>query len=411
MPDAPGVTDRLGVRPVPLYVVQPELAARVAAPPYDTLTPAAAAAAAADPLNFLNVLRAPPDNDGAASVPVGGDSDALRRLLRDGVFVAAMSPRFAWYRLATDGHSQTGLIAEVAVADYDAGRIVRHEHTRADREEQLAAYQQTVAADASPVALAYRPDERMDELMRRATAGPPHLRFTSDDGVEHSLWTTQDDDLIADACRAAGALRRLYITDGHHRFAAASRVAAARRAAGSGPDAPDQWLLAALFDGDQLRILPFHRSVTRPRELTTAQLLARLATRVDVEPLDPPQPPARPHTFSAWVDGDWYRLTVPADAVGTGPLAGLDVAVLHEQLLIPILGVTEPRFDPRLHYPAGGPQDVAAHCERERAIGFMVRAPSMAQLMAAADAELVMPPKSTLFSPKIRSGIILRLTA
>ncbi|HSJ44487.1 MAG TPA: DUF1015 family protein [Euzebyales bacterium] len=399
-------TDRLGIRPAHLHVVEPALAARVAAPAFDTLPVEERMARAADPLSFLNVLRAPEGVEHLAR-----NRRALERLLADGVFTDGTGPRFAWYRLATDDHVQTGLVAEVAIQDYDEGRIVRHEHTRAEREEDLAAFQRRVAADGSPVAVAYRADRHMRAHARRATARPPHLQFTSDDGVEHTLWTAAGTDEVRAIRAAAARLPRLYVTDGHHRFAAASRMAAAGRAEGSGQDAADQWLLAALYPDDELRILPFHRAVARPRGPTTSDLLSALATHVHVTLLERPVPPDDPRMFTAFVDGDWFRLVVPSDTVDVDPLDALAVSVLQEHVLAPVFGVHEPRIDPRLTYVAGDADAVASHCRRHRAVGFMLRATTMHELMTIADADAVMPPKSTLFSPKPRAGIVLRLIA
>lgn len=399
---------QLGVRPAQLHIVDPTLAARVAAPAYDMLAVGESRVATLDPLNYLTVLRAPPEGV-EPQVALRDNRDTLERLLRDGVFATTPGRRFAWYRLTSGGYTQTGLVTEVAIGDYDCGRIVRHEHTSAQREAQLAVYQQIVAADASPVSLAYRADPVMRELRDRATTGPPHLAFVADDGVEHAVWAVHDPDTIATTWAAATALDRLYITDGHHRFAAASRVAQSARAAGAGPDAPDQWLLATLFSDDDLRILPFHRAVTRPRGMAAQQLLAELRARGEVVRLATPRPPEHPWSFSVLLDGEWYRLTVPPDAVAANPLAQLEVSVLQEQVLAPVLGVTEPRFDPRLTYVAGGPDAVAAHCAHSEAVGFMVRPTTMEHLMVIADADLVMPPKSTLFAPKQRAGIVLRL--
>jgi uncharacterized protein (DUF1015 family) len=257
------------------------------------------------------------------------------------------------------------------------------------------------------VALAHRADDDLRAIRRRATSGDPRVRFTSDDGVEHTVWTTEDPGLIAEIEAAVQAHDRLYITDGHHRFAAAARVAASRRAAGTSPDAPDQWLLAALFPADELRILPFHRAVLRPRGVSTGELRAKLGDCVTVRALPGPATPDRPHRYVAYLDGAWYA--VAADTDHDGPLEGLDVVVLQRHVLEPVFGVTEPRIDPRLHYVAGGPDDVRAHCDREHAVGFVVRPTGMDELMAVADAGLVMPPKSTRFDPKTRAGVLLRL--
>lgn len=409
MAGQPGGANGIGIRPADLHIVDPVLAHRVAAPAYDTLSPAARARIAEDdPLNFLNVLRSPEDTEGDLRTALEGNLMALQRLLRAGVFLPGTAPRFAWYRLAVNGHEQTALIAEVAVADYDRGRIARHEHTRADREAQLAAYLETVAVSSSPVALAYQADERMRAAVRAATAGDAVLRFTSADGVEHTIWTTEDAAEIATVRAATQALRRLYITDGHHRFAAAARVAAERRAAGDGPNAPSQWLLAALFSSGELRILPFHRAVLRPRDVAPADLLAMLGDHGTVRPLDGPAAPERPHHYVVYLDGCWYEVAA-LDGSADGSLASLDVVVLQQRLLAPVFGVREPRLDPRLRYIAGDPADVQAFCDEERAVGFLVRATTMPELMAIADAELAMPPKSTRFDPKARSGIFLRM--
>jgi uncharacterized protein (DUF1015 family) len=408
MLNAPDETSQLGVRPAHLYLVDPALAARVATPAHDTVTRAERATlAAGDPLSYLNVLRMPEDGRADLRAALRANSAALERLLAANVFHAGTAPRFAWYRLRVGDHEQTALITEVAIEDYERGRIVRHEHTRTDLEERLAVHLDVVGADSSPVALAHPPDERLRTLRQVATAGAPWVRFTSRDGVEHSVWTTEDTGLITQIQTATRALHRLYITDGHHRCAAGARVAEARRAAGGDPDAPDQWLLAALFPADELRILPFHRAVLRPRDLSTENLLARLSGHVEVRSLPGPTAPEREHRYVAYVDGRWYELS--ATATGDGPLDGLEVVVLQQCVLAPVFGVTQPRIDPRLHYVVGGPADVADHCDHEHAVGFVVRATTMEQLMAVADAGLVMPPKSTRFDPKMRSGIFVRV--
>jgi uncharacterized protein (DUF1015 family) len=406
MPQAPRMTVRLGIRPAHLHIVACELASRVAAPAYDTQSARAQARRARDPLSFLHVLRAV-DTDPQRR----HNRHALERLLGGDVFDAGSGPRFAWYRLTTsDGHTQTGLVAEVAISDYDEGRIVRHEHTRADREERLAAFQRAVPVEASPVALAFRADRNLRRLQRRETAGRPLVHFTSEDGTEHAIWTTSDSSVIAEVHDALGAIDRLYVTDGHHRLAAASRVAAAGRAAGTDIDAADQWVLAALFPDDDLRILPFHRAVTRPHGVTTEHLVATIASHIAVEPTAAAGVPDAPHTFCAWIDGGWYLLRADAAAIGDAPLDGLDVTVLQQQVLEPALGVHEPRLDPRLTYVAGDTDAVIDHCRRTRSIGFMLRPTSMAELMMVADGDTVMPPKSTLFSPKTCAGVVLRLT-
>jgi uncharacterized protein (DUF1015 family) len=412
MSTAPDATSEVGVRPAPLYLADQALAPRVAAPPHDART-LRAMPADADPLSYLNVLEMREGDGVDLRVALRANRQALRRLLRANVFHASAAPRFAWYRLGVSGHEQTALVAEVAIADYDRGRIIPHEHTQADREEHLAAHLEVTGATSTPVALAHPPDDQLRALRRKETERSPQVRFTADDGVEHTIWTTEHPRLIADIQAVARGLGRLYITDGHHRFAAAARVAAARVAARgvvrADPDAPDQWVLAALFPADELRILPFHRAVLRPPGVEPDELLARLADHVTVRPLPDPVEPDSVHRYVAYVDGRWYGLSTstPTD----GPLDRLDVVALQDQILAPVFGVNQPRLDPRLHYVAGGPTELRAHCDQENAVGFLVRATTMDQLMAVADAGLVMPPKSTRFDPKPRAGLFLRLIA
>jgi uncharacterized protein (DUF1015 family) len=407
MPTAPDATCHIGLRPAPLHLVDPALAGRVAAPAPDAITrPGAAVPTGADPLSFLHVLRMPGDGPDPHA-PLRAGRMALQGLLSQRVYRGATGPRFAWYRLAAGEHEQTALIAEVAIADYERGCVVPHEHTRSDVEQRLAAHLAVVGANATPVSLAHPPDDRLRDLRGAATSGRPYLRFVSRDGVEHTIWSSEDPGLVAAIQAAARALHRLYITDGHHRFAAGARVAAARRAAGEASTGPYQWLLAALFPADELRILPFHRAVHRPPDRSADGLLARLDQDVGVRALRGPATPDQPYRYVMYLDGRWFDLT--AAPAGDGPLDTLDVVVLQERVLTPMFGLTQPRLDPRLHYVAGDPADVAEHCEHERAVGFVVRATTMEQLMAVADAGLVMPPKSTRFDPKIRAGLVLRL--
>ena len=404
---APDGARGIGIRPADLHIVDPRLATRVAAPTYDALSAAQRAQLAGrEPLSFLNALRGPEDAGGDLASALEDNRAALLRLLRAGAYRRGTGRRYAWYRMAVDGHEQLALIAEVAVADYEGGRIVGHEHTNAARETQLAAYLETVRASANPIGLAHPPGATLRATAEAATAGAPVLAFTSSDGVEHTVWTSEDPGAIAAVHTATAALQRLYITDGHHRFAAAARVAAAGRTAGHGPDAPDQWALAALSCAQQLRVLPFHRAVLHPDHQV---LRAALRERATVTPLAAPTPPAAPRHYTTFLDDRWYDVAVPARQRDGDALAALDVVVLQREILAPVFGVTEPRSDPRLHYVAGDATDLRAHCERTGAVGFVVRAPTMAELMTVADAHQPMPPKSTRFDPKARAGIFLRL--
>lgn len=398
----------LDVRPARMHVVDAALARRVSAPAYDSLSDVERAARAADdPLSYLNVLHAPLGR--RRQQALRRNRATLRDMLRAGVFRPGRRPRFAWYRVSSAGHTQTGLVAALSLDDYDAGRIAPHEHTRVDRVERLAEYLRIVEADSSPVSVAHRTRPDLRHLAHRCTDRAADVSFTADDGVTHAVWVTEEPSHIEQIRGALAGLQRVYVTDGHHRFAAAARVAAEARRRGSPGSDPDQWLLACLFPHDELRILPFHRIVRLPRGTSTRRLLEALRAHASLRPLDGPAMPGGPHRFVVCLGHRWYEAAVSHDAVGAGPLGSLDVVTLQRRLLGPVFGVAEPRSDPRIGYIAGDVTALAAACTDERAVGIAVRPTSIDELMAVADAGQFMPPKSTRFDPKVRSGIFVRL--
>lgn len=405
---APGLT----VRPARLYLVDEGLAPEVAAPAYDSL-PAQERDLVADqnPRSFLNAIRSPGPGASAEerSCALRASASVLEAMLAEGVFRPWPRPALALYRLATDDHVQTGIVAAVAVADYEEGRIRPHESTRSDREEHLARYLETVGASSSPVALAYRSRPALTALVEQVASTRPTLSFTAEDGLEQTVWMMDDPALVEIVAAEFAATGRLYVTDGHHRLAAAARFALGRRMEQGGEvrDAPWEHFLAVLFPHDQLQVESFNRCVTPPTGLSHEQILAALRERARVRPVERPPEPGR-REFAVFADGGWFLVGVDV-ATGEDEKV-LDAVLLQELVLGPVLGVDDPRSDARLDHLAGAPDVDAleARCRASGEIAFVLRAPTIGSLMAVSDAGEVMPPKSTWFHPKARSGVFVR---
>ncbi len=390
-------------------------AADIIAPPYDVLSSdEARARAAGRPWSFLHISK--PEID----LPAGTDVHApavyakgaanLRAMIDADVLAREVMPCYYVYRITMGAHVQTGIVAAASVADYDTNRIRKHEFTRPDKEDDRVRQIEAAGAHTGPVLLAYPAAPVVDALLSRATEATPDADATADDGIRHTLWVIHDAGVQAQLTAAFDAMPALYIADGHHRSAAASRVAAARRKAGDGPDANSQRFLAVAFPHHQMRILPYNRVVRDLGTHTPESFLAALAKDFDVTPADRSVEPAQATEFGLLLPGGrWFRLRLKAGLVPTGdPVARLDVSLLAKHALEPLLGIVDPRRDPRIDF-VGGIRGVA-ELEKRVASGEMTAAFSMyptqlVDLMAVADADQVMPPKSTWFEPKLADGM------
>jgi uncharacterized protein (DUF1015 family) len=387
----------------------PERADQVAELPYDVMDRAEALAMAQGrPHSFLHVSR--PDID----LPAGAAPDgpqamalaaaALARLQHEGFLVRDEGPAFHGYRLTRQGATQTGVVGLADVAAYDSGRIRRHELTRPAKQADRAAHIEALRAQTGPTFLLHRPDPAIRTALAHVTARPAPTRFTGPGGVLHELWPITDTGTIAALVSAFDAHDSLYIADGHHRSAAASMVHARLRSAASAG------LLAVSFPTDEVTLLPYHRVVRTPEGMTADQLLERVGAVFAVEPSDGPVTPAAPGRFGMHVAGRWYVLTVPAELRSADdPVEQLDVAVLQQQVLAPILGIGDPRTDPRIGFVGGvrPASELAAAVDRgDWTVAFTLHPTTVADLIAVADAGGIMPPKSTWFEPKLLDGLV-----
>ncbi len=391
----------------------PGRAADVIAPPYDVVsTEEARALAAGRPWSFLHVSRPeidlPPGTDPHGPEAYAKAAESLRRMVEAGVLVRDPQPRLYVYGMeAPDGHRQTGLVAVASVEAYREGRIRRHEHTRPDKEADRARQIEAVNAQTGPVLLACRAGGRLDALLAAGAAGEPAADAVDPYGVRHRLWLPEDPAWEAEALAAAEALDALYVADGHHRSAAAARVAERRRAE-RGPG-PWDWFLAVVFPHDQMRILDYNRIVRDLGGLGPEAFLEAVRARgFAVEPAAEAVRPAGRGEFGMYLAGRWHRLRLDPARIPDDPVGRLDVSLLHRELIEPVLGIADPRRDPRIDFVGGsrGLDDLAARVDAgEAAVAFSLHPTAMEDLLAVADAGEVMPPKSTWFDPKLADGL------
>ena len=385
------------------------------APAYDSMAPAERAAyAKANPPNFIKTMRTPEDyvesENPSLEMVLDHNLNAVQKMLEDSTFELQPQEALYIYRLHTGDHFQTAVIAEVPVTEYQQGRIHKHEHTRSEHENRLTQYLQHVGVSSSPICLAYQDDARIDETVEIITQDKPLLDFFMEDGVRQTIWKVVETEQIDILRTQFLSVEVAYLTDGHHRMAASVRHAANRSSSG-----PWDNFLAALFPATQLRILSFNRCVRDLNGLSVEQLIDGLALNFTVDRISDDRKtmlPSKPGEFTLLVENQLFRLQVRPARVPNDSVGSLDVSLLQNLFLEPVLGIEDDRSDPRLDFVTG---DTGLTGLRQRAkegwqIGIACYPTSMTDLMSVADQGLVMPPKSTCFDPKARSGIFLRFS-
>jgi uncharacterized protein (DUF1015 family) len=402
------------IRPFRALRPAPGRAAEVLAPPYDVLSSVEACQrATGKPFSFLHVSKAEIDLDPSINpydpAVYAKAAENLQRMIKAGVLVRDAKPCYYAYQLTWRGKVQTGLAAVASIAAYAENRIRKHEFTTPAKEDDRVRQIEAVNAQTGPVMLAYRTAPEIDAFMARATVGEPAVDVTADDGVRHQLWVVDDEEAISALTRAVDALPALYIADGHHRSAAAQRVAEAR-----GGQSPRSYLyfLAVLFPEAEMTILEYNRVLRDLNGQSASEVLARLRERYEIAPSDQAVRPAHAHETGMYLADHWYRLILRQEflaGAGANPIERLPVTLLHRNIIEPIFGVTAPRTDPRIDFVGGGRG--TAEIERlvssgRMAAGFVLYPTQMRDLMAVADAGAVMPPKSTWFEPKLADGTV-----
>jgi uncharacterized protein (DUF1015 family) len=399
------------VRPFAGLRPRPDFAADVAAPPYDVLnSEEARARAAGKPKSFLHISKPeidlPHGTDPYAPEVYEKGAENLQRLIQDGILIRDDQPCYYIYRLRMGDHVQTGVVVGASVAAYDANRIKKHEFTRPRKEDDRVRQITALNAQTGPVLLTFRASHEIGAVVAEVTAGPPEYDLVADGGVGHTLWVVRDQELIARITRGFEAVGTLYIADGHHRSASASRVAAAAPS----DDRARASFLAVAFPDDETMILDYNRVVRDLNDLTPGELLDRIGERFDLSTSAAPVRPRAPAEFGMYLARQWYRLRIHDRHVPENdPVARLDVSLLHDNLLHPILGIGDPRTDDRIDFVGGirGLEELERRVDGgEMAVAFSLYPTEMSALMAVADANQVMPPKSTWFEPKLADGLV-----
>ncbi len=395
----------------------PEYAADVAAPPYDVLSSAEARVRSEGrPWSFLHISKPeidfPAGTDPTDYLVYAKAAENLRQLVGTGILRRDAKPFYYVYRLTMGKHRQTGLVAVASVADYDSNRIRKHELTRSDKEDDRVRQIDVLSAQTGPVLLAYRSEPTVDEMLAAVSEARAEYDIQADDGVEHKLWVVKDPVLIDKISSAFNSMGALYIADGHHRSAAASRVTASRREQNPQHTGAESYnyFLAVIFPHSQMQILGYNRVVKDLKGMDSAAFLARLSACFRITSSAEAVRPTREGEFGLYLPGQWYQLRIKEDLIPAhDPVASLDVSLLADQLLAPVLGIEDLRRDPRIDFVGGirGLEEL----ERKVSSGGMAAAFSlfptgMEALMAVADTGRLMPPKSTWFEPKLADGLV-----
>ena len=391
--------------------------ADVVAPPYDVLNTQEAIERADDrPWSFLHISR--PEID----LPEGTDpydasvytkaSENLNKMIEAGVLVKDDRANYYAYRLVMDGHAQIGLVAAASVADYDTNRIRKHEFTRPMKEDDRVRQIDAVNAQTGPVLLAYPDAPIVDDILSAAAQGKPDLQTTADDGVEHTLWIISDDAIIQSLTNAFDAMHAIYIADGHHRSASASRICATRKTANSQHTGDESYnhFLSVIFPHHQMKIFDYNRVIKDLNGLSEATLLEKIAEKFSVKANASAYKPTQAAEYGMYLNGKWYKLELQQNLIPQDdPVARLDVSLLADNLIEPLLGIADQRTDTRIDFVGGirGLEGLEKRVDSgEMAIAFALFATGMEDLMSVADANEVMPPKSTWFEPKLADGIV-----
>ena len=404
------------VRPFRALRPRPEIAARVAAPPYDVInSEEAREMAKGNEISFLHInkpeIGLPPDVNLYDDRVYATGVRNLRRFMAEGVLVREGEPRYYVYQQRMGDHVQAGIVGAVSCQEYADGLIKRHEFTRKDKEDDRTRHTHELNANAGPVFLTYRQRAEIDAIVAGVRNGQPLYDFVAPDGIGHTVWTVPPEQ-IPTLQKALAAVPALYVADGHHRAASAARVGLERKAGNPRHrgDEPYNYFLAVLFPHDQLRIMDYNRAVKDLAGLAPDAFIAKVREKFAVKETKNGRPDAV-HRFGMYLQGSWYTLEAKPGTFPDGdPVRSLDVAILQENLLAPILGIADPRTDKRIDFVGGirGLGELEKRVKQGWAVAFALYPTSLDQLMSVADAGLVMPPKSTWFEPKLRSGLLVR---
>ena len=403
----------------PFRAIRPrkDLSSRIAALPYDVYNrKEAKEAAAKEPLSFLNIDRAetqfPDDVDTYADCVYEKAHDMLREEITQGYYMQDDTNSYYVYQLVMNGRGQTGIVACASIDDYENQIIKKHENTRADKEADRIRHVDTVNAQTGPIFLAYRAQENINRIVADAVKQEPEFDFVSEDGIGHKGWRISDKDEVDKLEQAFKEVPAIYIADGHHRAASAVKVGLKRR-----KEHPDykgdeefNYFLSVLFPDEQLMIMDYNRVVKDLNGLSEEAFLEQLKKVYTVEMIGAQaKHPEKKGIVTMFLADTWYQLTAKPEILSEDPVDGLDVSLLQTYVLSPILGIGDPKTDKRIDFVGGirGLKELERRAREDMKVAFAMYPTSIGELFAVADAKLLMPPKSTWFEPKLRSGLFI----
>jgi len=389
----------------------------VASPPYDVLSSQEARKMAkGNPLSFLHIVKPeidlPEQVDLYAEEVYAKGRENLDKFISHGTLMQDRKPCLYVYAQTMNGRTQYGLVAAVSAEEYDKGLIRKHELTRKDKEEDRTRHIETLGATTGPAFLTYPDRKEIDDKISAITAEPPIYHFTTPDDIQHDFWVIHEDKDIHFITQAFEQIPMLYIADGHHRSASAANVARRKKAANPYHTGQESYnyFLAVIFPAGQLYVMDYNRLVKDLNGLTEEEFINKLREKFEVTPTGESKPAAR-HEFGMFLNGKWHTLRAKQGTFDeNNPVDALDVSILQKHVLEPILGISDPRTDKRINFVGGirGLQELEKEVNSgEYKVAFSMYPTSIEELIKVADANLIMPPKSTWFEPKLRSGLII----
>ena len=402
----------------PFSCVRPDadLASRVAALPYDVYDRAEAKIEVnREPLSFLAIDRAETQFDDSVDMyspqVYNKAKDLFEARVADKTFITDQDKTYYIYALTMDGRTQTGLVACASIDDYLNNVIKKHENTRAEKEVDRIKHVDTLSAQTGPIFLAYRADEVITGAVNSTKESPCLYDFVSPDGIRHQVWKMTDERLVGDVAKAFESIDSIYIADGHHRAASAVKVGLKRREENPGftGDEEFNFFLAVLFPDEELKILPYNRVVKDLNGLSKEAFLSKVEDNFELSMSDVPVSPDKKGTYGMFLDNTWYLLKAKGKILSDDAVDGLDVAVLQNNLLEPVLGIADPKTDKRIDFVGGirGLKELERRCSLDCVVAFSMYPTSISELFAVSDNNRLMPPKSTWFEPKLRSGLFI----
>lgn len=393
-----------------------KVADRVAALPYDVYNrEEALKEVEREPLSFLAIDRAETQFDSSVDTYADCVYDKARELLdsriADGTFITDTDKAYYVYELTMNGRTQTGIAACASIDDYNNNIIKKHENTRADKEQDRINHVDRCSAQTGPIFLAYRADEVIRNEVAKAKETKPLYSFTSPDGIRHQVYKISNAQSVENIEKAFAGIDDIYIADGHHRAASAVKVGLKRRK--EHPDYTGEeefnYFLSVLFPDEELMIMPYNRVAKDLNGYSKEEFIKKIEEKFEIEESAAAVEPAYKAEFGMYLDEKWYKLKAKKDILSDDPVDGLDVAILQNNLLEPVLGIHDPKTDKRIDFVGGirGLLELEKRCHTDCVLAFSMYPTSIAELFAVADAGRLMPPKSTWFEPKLRSGLFI----